>query len=337
MVTITDVAGQAGVSVKTVSRVMNNYEHISVKTRQKVEAAMRELGYAPKSMARALNMSSSAGIGILYGDPSSGYQARLNHALLKQCVGAERFLSVEYFDEKNPDWIGQAEAFLDRTKVDDLILVPPMCDSSELHDLFRSRQVNFVLLSPSSSIAGASAITIDDRLASRQLTENLIGFGHQRIAHISGRPDHVATLLRRQGFEEAMLRAGLVVPQTYIEEGRFRFANAAIAANKLLSLPERPTAIFAANDEMAAATIMVANQKGLRVPEDLSVVGFDDSLFAQTTWPALTTVAQPFEAMAKAALDLLRSPIGNVETKSQTLILEHQIIDRDSVAHAPVD
>lgn len=325
----------AGVSVKTVSRVMNDYEHISPKTREKVEAAMQELSYAPSSIARQLRMGDSLSIGMIYGDPSSGYQARLNHAVLKACSDARRYLAVELFDEKNMDWQKQVEDFLDRTKVTNMILVPPMCDSTDLHELLTRRNVNFVLISPSRPVPGASSIAMDDRRAAGEMINHFIELGHKKIGHISGHPDHVATLLRRQGYEEALHRAGVSIREEYLESGRFRFRNALECADRMLRLDDRPTAILAANDEMAAAVVMTANRLGIRVPEDLSVAGFDDTPIAKTIWPELTTVAQPFEDIAKAAVESMRTMKRTGQSVSETLILEHEVVIRASTGPVP--
>jgi len=335
MATITEVAELAGVSVKTVSRVMNNYQHISPKTRDKVERAMEELSYAPSTIARQMRFGDSLSIGMIYGDPSSGYQARLNHAVLKACSDARRYLAVELFDEKDTNWQKQVEEFLDRTKVTNMILVPPMCDSTDLHELLSRRKVNYVLISPSRPVPGANSIAMDDRKAAQEMINHFMGLGHVRIGHISGHPDHVATLLRRQGYEEALHRAGIPLREEYLESGRFRFRNALECADKMLSQTERPTAILAANDEMAAAVVMTANRLGLRVPEDLSVAGFDDTPIAQTIWPELTTVAQPFEAIAKAAVESMRTMKQTGQSVSETLILEHELIIRASTGPAP--
>ena len=336
MATITEVAKLAGVSVKTVSRVMNDYEHISVRTREKVERAMAELSYAPSSIARQMRLGDSLSIGMLYGDPGSGYQSRLNHAVLKACSDARRYLAVEYFDEKNPDWRGQVAAFLDRTRVTNLILVPPMCDSGDLHDLMREREVNFALISPSRPVSGVVSVTMDDRLAAREMTDHLIDFEHKKIGHIAGHPDHIATLLRRQGFEEAMMRAGLDSPENMlVASGRFRFRVAMECAEEMLKSKDRPTAIFAANDEMASAVLMVANRLGLRVPEDLSIAGFDDTPIARTIWPDLTTIAQPFSEIAEAAVRAIAAaPRGGADV-SETKILPHSLIIRASTGPAP--
>lgn len=340
MTTITDVAKKAGVSVKTVSRVMNDYEHVSVKTRDKVERAIHELSYAPNSISRQMlfnanRFGANLSIGILFSDPSGGYQSRLNHALLKACFDAGRYLAVELFDERGLDWSKQVEGFLDRTRVHNLILVPPMCDSTDLHDTLKARGVNFVLISPSRAVSGASAITMDDRLAAKEMVNHLMGLGHRRIGHIGGHPDHVATLLRRQGYEEALHKVGIIPRQDYVCSGRFKFRTALRCAGEMLSLAERPTAIFAANDEMAAAVITAANRLGLKVPEDLSVVGFDDTTITKTIWPELTTVAQPYDEIARVALESVNSNKSTSHERPHTLILKHELIIRDSAGPAP--
>lgn len=336
MATITEVAARAGVSVKTVSRVMNDYEHISTKMREKVRAAMAELDYAPSSFARQMRMGDAQSIGMLYGDPSGGYQSRLNHAVLKACSDAGRYLAVEFFDETNPEWRQQVDAFLNRTKVKNLILVPPMCDSSELHSLLKEREIRTVLISPSRQISGASSIAMDDRLAAMEMTNYFIGLGHKRIGHICGHPGHVAALLRRQGFEEALVVAGLErSPELIQAAGSFFFKDALECAEKMLLAPNRPTAIFAANDEMAAAVIMVANKLGINVPEQLSVAGFDNTPISQTMWPELTTVAQPFADIAREAVRLVSDGIKRDLSVSATRVLEHEILYRGSTGPAP--
>ena len=142
MATIIEVAEKAGVSIKTVSRVMNGYVHVSQKTKQKVEDAMAALDYTPSTTARQMRLGASQSIGILFGDPSSGYQSELNHSMLRACAEGGRFLAVELFNEKDRDWVSQVSSFLDRTKVSNLVLVPPISDSIEVHKLLRDRDVH---------------------------------------------------------------------------------------------------------------------------------------------------------------------------------------------------
>lgn len=337
MTTIIDVAKKAGVSIKTVSRVMNNQANVRDETRRRVRQAMDDLEYTPSDAARQMRSRKSTAIGMLYGDPSSGYQSRLNHAMMQACSEAGRYLAVGLFDEKKREWKSQLEAFLDRTKVESVILVPPMCDSTILQKCLKDRGAQFVLLSPSRSTPGAAAVSMDDGRAALEMTQYLIKLGHRRIGHIAGHPDHVASLLRRQGYEEALTSAGLDRPdKSLVMEGWFDFRRALACAEKMLSAKRRPTAIFAASDDMAAAAYMAAGRLGLSVPEELSIAGFDDVPIAQTIWPSLTTVAQPFERMAIEAVRLLSGERnlgggGSVET----IVVPHKIVVRKSCAKPP--
>lgn len=329
MPTIHDVAKEAGVSVKTVSRVLHNQELVKSKTRDKVHKAIASLNYAPTAMARHLVGGTASGIGMLYGDPSSGYQARLNHAMLKACSEAQRYLAVELFDERSSAWVDQLERFLDRTKVNYMVLVPPMCDSLELHDVLHRRKIRFVLISPSRPIAGANVITMDDRLAGYEATKYLIEMGHKRVAHITGHEKHIVTYLRRRGYEEAILDSNIDLDfDDYIQNGRFRFKEAMTCAEKLFSLKAPPTAIFAANDQMALAVMMVAQKRGLRLPEDLSIMGFDNAHISESVWPPLTTIGQPYDEISTSAVSLLNI---NSNENGFPSVMQHTLIERGSV------
>lgn len=329
MPTIRDVAREAGVSVKTVSRVLRGETNVRSKTRERVHATISRLNYAPSAMARHLSSFEVSGIGMLYGDPSSGYQARLNHSMLKACSDAQRYLAVELFDERSTAWVEQLERFLDRTKVKYMVLVPPMCDSLELHDVLRRRKIQFVLISPSRPVSGAKVITMDDRLAGYEATKYLINKGHRRIAHIAGHEKHVVTFLRRNGYEDAMSEAGIDIDvNSYVKNGRFRFKEAMSCAEEILALPNPPTAIFAANDHMAVAVMMVAQKRGLRIPEDISIIGFDNTQIAESVWPSLTTIGQPYDDISKMAVSLLNA---HSNDEGGSLVMPHNLIERESV------
>lgn len=330
MPTIQDVAKQAGVSVKTVSRVMRGTENVTDKTREKVHLAIQALDYAPSAMARHLSKVEPSAIGIMYGDPSSGYQARLNHAMLKACSEAQRYLAVEIFDEKSTAWAEQVDNFLDRTQVKNMVLVPPMCDALELHELLRKRGVRFVLISPSRLVAGANLVTMDDRLAGYEATNYLINKGHTKIAHIAGHEKHVVTYLRRRGYEDAMHEAGINIDlDSYVKNGRFRFKEAMACTEEILSLPNPPTAIFAANDQMAVAVMMAAQRRGMRIPDDLSIIGFDNVPIAASVWPSLTTIAQPYDEISKKVEELLRE---QAPEDGKSSVLAHKLIERETVS-----
>jgi LacI family transcriptional regulator len=166
------------------------------------------------------------------------------------------------------------------------------------------------------------------------MTEYLIGLGHRRLGLITGHPEHIASTERERGFRAAVAHAGLRSEDVSVEQGFFTFRSGLDAAEKLLALPHPPTAIFASNDDMGAAAISVAHRRGLRVPGDLTVVGFDDTAPATTVWPELTTIRQPVSAMGAAALHLLLEDLRNRrrggEGLSQEIVLEHEMIIRES-------
>lgn len=336
MATIYDVASQAGVSVKTVSRVMNNYPHVSDKTRGKVLETMDALNYAPSQIAQQMRRPANNSIGMLYSDPGSEYQAKLNHSILRACVDARRYLAVQFFDEAQMPWADQVAKFIDGTGVKSMILVPPLCDSVEVHALLRENGIRFVLISPSQPVSGASAVAMDDRLAAREITEKLIEAGHKQIAHIAGDERHVVTLLRQSGYEDAMTNAAPSLAQhIQVAKGSFDFKKALQCADEMLSGDGRPTAVFAANDHMALAVIMAAHRRGLSIPADLSVAGFDDTPMGQAIWPPLATVAQPFDLIADKAVRLLADTPLKSEGLFATHILPHALVLRESLGPVP--
>ncbi|ELR09948.1 hypothetical protein GMDG_08712, partial [Pseudogymnoascus destructans 20631-21] len=271
---IANIAEKAGVSAKTVSRFLNGHPNVSTRTRRRIESAIGDLRYGLPAGDALSTTRTNRGIGVFFGDPTGGYQV----SLYGQRVSA-------------------------RSQVDKVVLVPPLSDSFEIHRVLNARGVRYVLISASRPVSGAPAIAVDDRLAALEMTRHLIGLGHERIGFLAGRQGHVATLLRRQGFEEAYAVAGLPSPDTtLIRPADFSFQAALVEARTLLERPDRPTAIFASNDEMAAAVLVVANDMGLSVPRDLSVAGFDDVPNSRTLWPALTTVSQSYELIAELAV-----------------------------------
>lgn len=334
MANIFDVAKRAGVSIKTVSRVMNDQSAVRAATRDRVLKAMKELDYNPSHAARELRSGRSRSIGMLFGDPSSGFQSRFHHAALQACDEVGYFLAAGLFDERADDWDKQLSAFLARTRVKNMILVPPLCGSTVLHNQLIEHGVSFVLISPTHPVDGVPSISMDDFQAAQEITAHLLELGHRRIGHISGDADHIASKRRREGYQAALAAVpDAVLEDKLIQPGGFSFDEALGVAEAMLSGPNRPTAIFASNDEMAAAVYFVANRLDLRVPEDLSVVGFDDIPLARTIWPPLTTVAQPYEAMTREAVRKLAKAEGKAGPVDVTLGYELKI--RQSTAPAP--
>jgi LacI family transcriptional regulator len=189
--------------------------------------------------------------------------------------------------------------------VDGLILPPPMCDSKPLLEFLGKNGTPCVVVASGVPYRTVSAVGIDDFSAAQAMTTHLLDLGHTRIGFIAGNPDQTASLRRRQGYEQALLARGVKLAAELIEPGLFTYRSGLDAAEKLLRLHAPPSAIFASNDDMAAATVAVAHSQGLGVPSDLTVCGFDDTLMATTIWPELTTVRQPIGQMSRAALEML--------------------------------
>ncbi len=335
MATIIDVANRAGVSIKTVSRVMNNAANVRPATAERVREAIEALNYEPSTAARELRSGRSRFIGMLFSDPSSGFQARLHHAALEACSEAGYFLAAGLFDETASDWRQQFSDFRRRTRAESLVLVPPLCDSEDLQQELADHQIAAVSISPSRPFDHAHTVRMDDYGAARELTQHLLDLGHVRLGHLTGPAGHTASVQRRAGFEDAIkAHAVAELREDWIRPGLFKFKEAVASAEQMLAGPDRPTAIFASNDDTAAAVCFTAGRMGLRVPEDLSVAGFDDAPIATTIWPPLTTIAQPFDAMARAVVDLIaKTPgDGSVPWEPQTRTLEHALCIRASTA-----
>ena len=336
MTTIYDVAEMAGVSAKTVSRVLNADRAVKGDTRNRVLDAMTRLHYRPNTQARSLRLGEGkTSIGLLLDDPTSGYQGRIHHAMLTACMETGNYIAVEMFQPGPPAFPASLESFIDNAKLKAMLLLPPLCDHGPMKAVLKARDIHCVLISPVTPDSHYPSVAMDDRTAARDVVDHLLALGHTRIAHISGNPDHAAALLRRQGYLEAFEAHGLPrPPKHYVAEGQFTFKSGIEAAGQLLSLPDRPTAIFASNDEMAAATCSVAHRMGLRIPEDVSVIGFDDGPISSAVWPALTTIRQPYLEMARRALALLNAADGPVRASEsqQRHLLPHEIVVRESTA-----
>ena len=304
-VTIKDVAARAGVSPKTVSRVMNGEEHVRPAVREAVLKVVAELAYRPNAFARGLSSARSFLVGLFFDEPSTAYAADVQRGAIARCRELSHHLVVEPVDRSLPDWMAKLDTTLRDLRLAGAVLAPPICDWPDLLDLLEEHAVPVVRIAPGQAPERTPQVRMDDRAAARELTEHLLGLGHRDIAFIRGNPTHSATGARWQGFSDAMRGAGVTVPSRRVMQGDFTFRAGLAAAEALLDDGDRPTAIFASNDEMALATLVVAMRYRIAVPEQLSVVGFDDAQFARIAWPQLTTVRQPNADMAAAAISMV--------------------------------
>ena len=332
--TIHDVALRAGVSSMTVSRVINGKQNVRSATRERVEAAVRELKYSPNPAASSLARDDLIRIGLLYGNPSAAYLSEFLVGGLDQCSRSNIQLIVEKC-EPGADEETVAQRLVS-SGVDGIILPPPLCDSRALIRTLARSATPAVAVATGKPARSVSAVSIDDCRAALAMTRHLIALGHQRIGFIIGHPNQTASARRREGYGSALAEAGMTMDEHLIVQGYFTYRSGLDAAEQLLALEERPTAIFASNDDMAAATVAVAHNHGLDVPADLTVCGFDDTALATTIIPELTTIRQPITEMSRAAVRLLigeiqRRRAGEPERHLHTL-LDFELIRRQSDA-----
>ena len=338
--TIIDVAEQAGVSIKTVSRVLNNEANVRADTREVVMAVVTRLNYRPKQSARSLAGAKSYLIGLLYYDPSAAFVGGVQRGATLACRESGYHLVVESFGKDAPDIEAQVHGMLGALRPDGMILTPPLCDDPRVLAAVHAAGTPCVLISPRGGQAMAR-VRMDDVRAAEELGNLLISLGHQRIGFIEGAPDQAASARRRQGFEQALRAHSLVLDPTLVHRGDFTFPSGVEAAHAMLSTRHPPSAVFASNDDMALGVLAAAQRLGIQVPQDLSIVGFDDSPAASLVWPALTTVRQPVGAMAAAAVDMLvRGEVlaGNMSdsgTAAPERVLAHELVVRASTAARP--
>ncbi|WP_031303912.1 LacI family DNA-binding transcriptional regulator [Sphingobium quisquiliarum] len=328
--TINDVAQKAGVSPMTVSRVINGGQVVRPAMRERVERAIAELNYAPSAAARSLAGGEERRIALLYSNPSAAYLSEFLVGSLDQASRSGVTLVIERWDEGTS--VEGVIAHLQRSRVDGVLLPPPLCDLEPLTQALQRAGIAAVAVATSRPPEGMPVVSIDDRRAAYEMTRHLLQLGHRRIGFIRGNPNQHASGRRYEGYLAALAEAGVAQDEALTGPGLYTYRSGLEAAGKLLDLPDPPTAIFAANDDMAAAAVAAAHRRGLDVPGDLSVCGFDDSAIATTIWPELTTIRQPISAMSRQAVELLVRQLGarDAGEPPASVLLDYELIRRQS-------
>jgi LacI family transcriptional regulator len=322
--TINEIARLAGVSKKTVSRVINRSPLVREDTRLKVETLMRDVGYVPDPMARALAFRRSFLIGMVYDNPNAEYIVNMQNGALDSLRGTGYELVVHPCDSKNADYIEGVRRFILQHKLYGVFLVPRVSEDQELVDMLVEHDCRYARIAAISLDADSKMITTNDRKGAVEVAKYLESLGHKHIAMITGPHRYLSTRERGGGFLETLANRGMKVPAEYILEGGYTFESGVACAEKLLALNPRPTAIFTLNDEMAAGVYKAAHKLGLSVPEDVSVVGFDDSPIASRLWPSLSTVRLPIRDMGLHAAAMLLADVA--KPGSAPVITPHLVI-----------
>ncbi|MDE1917048.1 MAG: LacI family DNA-binding transcriptional regulator [Sphingomonadales bacterium] len=324
---IRDVAARAGVAVKTVSRVLNGHPYVSATMREKVEKAMAELDFRPSVAARILSGSKSNQIALIYDNHSPYYMFQIQRGCWDYCKANGIRLIAQPVDVADPDVGDQVRGLVSETHVDGIVLSSPVTDCLPVLHALDALDIPFVRISPGTNHALTSSVFMDDAQAADDMTTHLINQGHRRIAFVRGHPNHMASEDRLFGYRRALDRAGIAFEPQLVMPGQFDFESGFAAATLLLDMANPPTAVFAANDDMAAGVLAAAHGRGMSLPEELSVAGFDDTTLARTVWPALTTIHQPMADLARTATEILVAG-GDITHRR----LPHTLVDRASVA-----
>ncbi len=320
LVTLHDVAKLAGVSPMTVSRFIDGSRQ--VRDAPRVKAAIEELGYSPDSAARTLASSRATRIGLLYGNPSATFTSEFLVDLFENSrrIGCQLVIercAITRFEK------AAANALI-REGVDGVILPTPVCDSQPLLRHFRTAGMPTVAVGTGREDSMGISLRIDNFKAAEEMTRYLLSLGHRDIGFILGHPRQIDSAQRYQGFVAALEAAGLTAPANRVKQGQYTFQSGFNAAAQLLKGKNKPTAIFASNDDMAAGALAAAHRMKLEVPKDLSIVGFDDTPLASSVWPSLTTIRQPVGRLTRMALELLIQDIHRRRRAKPPL--QHQVV-----------
>jgi LacI family transcriptional regulator len=298
------------VSIKTVSRVTNSEPNVRPELRARVQDAIRDLNYHPSLAARSLAGRRSGLLALVYDAPSPGHLLKLQAGARAVCRERGYRLLFHPCDSRGPRLAQELLALMDHPGVEGAILAPPLSEQPELLDRLLAGALPFSLVGVPQPAPAAA--WVDDEAAAVTATAHLLGLGHRRVAFIAGDPEQAATAARRRGYELALRDAGIGTEPGLIESGESSFVSGRAAARRLLSQARRPTAILASTDDLAAGVMAEAHARGLALPRELSVVGFDGTPLAALLWPPLTTMHQPVDAMAAFATHLLLDRLAGV-------------------------
>ena len=331
--TINDIARMAGVSKKTVSRVINRSPLLNEQTRVMVEDIIRDTGYVPNPQARALALGRNFLIGLIYDNPNQQMILSMQRGILEALHGTEFELIVRPVDRGSARVMDDIRGFITRQRLYGVIILPPISENDAFARLCDEEGCRYVRMGSAVLDDPEHMVVSDDSDAVAGAVRYLIAQGHRRIGLVAGPHGFRSAKERRDGFELALSEAGISLPRSLIADGQYTFESGVSASESLLDLSPRPTAIFASNDEMAAGVLYAARLRGIEVPDELSIIGFDDTPLTTRVWPPLTTVRWPIVAMGRAAaLKLIGTAIGEGSEVNEPSTFSSTLIRRGSVA-----
>jgi LacI family transcriptional regulator len=336
--TIDDVAARAGVARTTVSRVLNGGPNVRDEVRQRVLRAVEALNYRVNTQARSLAGGGSRILTLVFAsdldtEPNSFYASALELGALRGCLALGYQLLTHHVPQQSPDRQRQILDLIASHKCQGMILTPPFADDVSLIEEVRRLGCRVVTISAGGAGRDvADGVGIDDEAGGYDIARHLLKLGHRRFAYMGGIEGHLSAARRRDGLSRALLEAGLDPDSVEILQGDFTFRSGGILTAQLLDGPCPPTALICANDDMAAGALSIAHGRGLDVPGDLSITGFDDTPVSAIVWPPLTTVHQPLKEMAHdavvALVERLNGAAAGVDWRFQAL--PHAIVQRES-------
>jgi len=336
-ITINDIARMAGVSKKTVSRVINDIPSVNKDTRRQIQKIIKDTGFIPNPQAQALALRRSFLIGLVYDNPSPQYIANIQRGILSALQGTRYQLVLRPCQRDDPDCHDQIFSFVTQHNPFGLIFVPSISEDLALSKKLKALNCHFVRIASVDLKDPKHQIKTADAQGAKFAAHHLAQLGHKNIAHIHGPELFKSTHERRAGFKAGLAEFGLALKPELTLEGAYTYESGVTCAAQLLLMKERPTAIFTGNDEMAVGVYFAARKAGLRIPEDLSVVGYDDTPIVSRLSPPMTSVHSPIRDVGRDIANLL---IESDKAKENEQVPELKTINldliiRESTAIAP--
>ena len=334
--TINDVAALAGVHKRTVTRVINGDSNVSDATRSRIQKIIKQLNYVPNRQARGLASRRSYLLGLVYDVPTL-FNSDILKGMLQECEGVGYEVVVHACHFESESLVDDIIRFTRRAHLDGVIILPPVGDNEELAARLDEIECKYVRYT--SNIVGErwKLVVTDYLTAISEMTNHMVSLGHREFGFISGPPTAISAQKRHETFVRALKSHGLDLPSEMVAEGAFTHRSGVSAANDLLTRKRQPTAIFAANDEMAFGVMKVANEMGIRIPDDLSLVGFDGTKFSTFVNPSLSTIVRNSDEMSQLGTRKLLALINDgpeAARKFETMVSGH-FIPRESTGPVP--